>query len=76
MLVTVIFGDFNSDHWNSPMWNKFKYFCQCLPLMFNISETTRITSMSATTLNQILTSDNIKSDSIAILPPLGRSDHC
>ena len=72
----IIFGDFNADHGNRPMWNKFRYFCQSVSLNFHISEATRITSTSATTLDQILTSDNIKPDSIAIHPPLGRSDHC
>ena len=72
----IIFGDFNADPGNRPMWNKFRYFCQSVSLNFHISEATRITSTSATTLDQILTSDNIKPDSIAIYPPLGQSDHC
>ena len=37
----IIFGDFNADPGNRPMWNKFRYFCQSVSLNFHISEATR-----------------------------------
>ena len=72
----IIVGDLNADPSNRPVWNKCKSFCHSLSLISNINEATRITPTSATILDQVLTSNKLKVNTIIISPPLGRSDHC
>ena len=72
----IIAGDLNADpNTLKTQWNKLQYLCGSNYLKTCISEVTRLTATSATTLDQIVNSKNLPICNISISPPLGNSDH-
>ena len=71
----VIVGDLNADP-STHQGRVLSTFCQSFNLSIHIQEPTRITSSSATILDQILTNIPSFVNSPSVLPPITTSDHC
>ena len=70
-----ILGDLNAD-FSTANGRKLKQMCHLQNLKCMISEPTRITSSSSSTLDQVLTNSPFFIKGVTVTPPISTNDHC
>ena len=71
----MMIGDLNADL-STPHGAKMKHFTECNDLTIHVNTPTRITSTSATILDQIISNFPRELSEVKIESPVGSSDHC
>ena len=71
----ILTGDFNSDP-QTTNGKKLDFFVGCDNLKLHVHQQTRITDISASILDQFITTTNVNMYNVCVMPPLSTSDHC
>ena len=71
----ILTGDFNSDP-QTTNGKKLDFFVGCNNLKLHVHQQTRITDISASILDQFITTTNVNMNNVCVMPPLATSDHC